>query len=99
MKTKALNNILLDLPVQLDTLVRIETPSCCPYRYLSRAPPRNGTCHLWRPIGFVTLQGCTHCDTVEGRYGSWFVRAWAWEHQILPWSKWQMISMTLLGTN
>jgi hypothetical protein len=30
---KALDNILLDLPVQLGTLVRVYTctPSCCPY--------------------------------------------------------------------
>jgi hypothetical protein len=28
---KALDNILLDLPVQLGTLARVDTPSCCPY--------------------------------------------------------------------
>jgi hypothetical protein len=32
MKMNALNNILLDLPVQLSTLVRIYTPSCRPYK-------------------------------------------------------------------
>jgi hypothetical protein len=55
---KALNNILLDLPVQLDTLVCVAL--MLPI-YLPRTPPLYGTCHLRRPIALVTLQGCTDC--------------------------------------
>lgn len=73
---KALNNdILLDLPVQLGTFVRVYTPSCCPYICLAKSHasaqwhlPSSASRCLWG-LCFVTSQGCTNC--VEGRNCSW----------------------------
>jgi hypothetical protein len=68
---RALNNILLDLPVQLGTLVRIAF--MLPI-YLSHTPPQwhlpSSASHCLRHIAGLHTLG-----TVEGRNGSWFVRA------------------------